>query len=690
MGKRAREKRERRLEIQAGSGQQKSDPIFSLAGQQKFVSTNLEKICLFIITWGTYLVLFAPLLIYQNSFFPFVAPKTIFFRLVVEIMAAAYILLLFSSRRWRPALTPINIAVGFFLAVLILTSITGINFSRSFWSTYERMTGLFTLFHLFAFFIVIGSVFKKKEDWEKIFVAAVVVGILLSSFILLSGGSASNRGGGTIGNSSFMAAYLLFDIFLGLILFLTKTGAWRVFSGFALLIMVSVLLSSSARGGIFAFYVGLALLALGYLFFSRREKLKRMAWAIVSCMAILAIVILIFQPPFFNDKITDLSSEMKPRFVIWQIGLESLKERPLLGWGPENFNVLFLRHFNPCVFLSECGGEIWFDRAHNVILDIGSTSGILGLASYLLIFIVAILGLLKISKKVVEIKNIFFPLGAAVILLIYFAQNLLVFDMINSYLMFFLVLAFVNFLTLKKEENIGETAKKRRPINPWFGVSVIIAFCFIAWSGNIRSLQTAVSTARIIQSQKIEDASAFFQKSLNSRMEKYEPREQFYQKISSLLFDQKQNMDSLKKGFEFAESEMIKSVEANKLDFRQRLFLGRLYLVYFYFGREPDKLELAEQTLQETIKLSPTNQQGYWYLAEVKLIKGETEESVGLLKKTLELEPRLAKSHWYLAIAYKEAGEFQLAMEEAGKAAEIDSSYKSQLENFLPPVPLER
>lgn len=689
MGKRAREKKERRLGVQSGFDGQRSDPIFGLAGRRELSSAGLEKICLFIITWGTYLVLFAPLLLYQYSFFPFVTPKTIFFRLVVEIITAAYLLLLLSSRRWRPAFTPINAAVGIFLAVLVLTSITGINFSRSFWSTYERMTGLLTFFHLFAFFIVLGGVFKKKEDWEKIFGAAIIVGAMLALYILLSGDSVSDRGGGTIGNSSFMAAYLLFDIFFALILFLTKTGAWRVFSGSALLVMVSVLLTSSARGGIFAFYAGLALLTLGYLFFSRKKNFKKIVLAIIAGLAISVIALFVFQPPFFKDKITDLSSEMKPRFIIWQIGVESLKERPLLGWGPENFNVLFLRHFNPCVFLSECGGEIWFDRAHDVILDIGSTSGILGLISYLSIFIVAILGLLKISKKVVEVKNVFFPLGAVVILLIYFAQNLLVFDMINSYLMFFLVLAFVNFLTLKKEENI-EGSAPTRPVNFTLGAAIIIAFCFIAWSGNVRPLQTAVYTAGIIQTQKIEDASVFFQKSLDSLMEKYEPREQFYQKISGFLFDQKQNKDSLKRGFELAESEMIKSVEANKLDFRQRLFLGRLYLIYFYFGREPDKLELAEQTLQEAIKLSPTNQQGYWYLAEAKLIKGETEEAVGLLKKALELEPRLAKSHWYLAIAYKEAGEYQLAMEEAGKAAEIDSSYKSQLENFLPSVSPEK
>src|SRR3989344_9588233 len=98
--------------------------------------------------------------------------------------------------------------------------------------------------HLFAFFIILSSAFKKRDDWEKFFGVSVIVGVLLSLYIL-KGSEVSTRGGGTIGNTSFMAAYLLFDIFFALILFLTnflkKKGwplFWQIFSGSSLLVML--------------------------------------------------------------------------------------------------------------------------------------------------------------------------------------------------------------------------------------------------------------------------------------------------------------------------------------------------------------------------------------------------------------------------------------------------------------------
>ena len=182
---------------------------------------DLENLLVSIIRWGTYLILFTPLVINRSSFFPFVTPKTIYFRILVEIIFAAYLFLVISSPRYRPKINGLSITLFIFLFILVLTSILGVNFERSFWSTYERMTGLFTQFHLLIFFIVLTSVFKEIKDWEKFLAVSVFVGVLLSLNVLL-GQETSTRGGGTIGNTSFMAAYLLFDIFFALILFLAK------------------------------------------------------------------------------------------------------------------------------------------------------------------------------------------------------------------------------------------------------------------------------------------------------------------------------------------------------------------------------------------------------------------------------------------------------------------------------------
>src|SRR3989338_4190284 len=334
-----------------------------------------------------------------------------------------------------------------------------------------------------------------------------------------------------------MAAYLLFDVFFAIILllsnFLKKSawgGFWQIFAGTSLLIMTPVLLNSTGRGAIAAFFGGLFLLGLGFLFFSRKKILKRLAWAIVLVLIISGIVLAVFQPSLAKSEITSTLTEMKSRFIVWENGWKGFLEKPVLGWGPENFIVVFSKYFNPCMFLPQCGSEIWFDRVHNIILDTLVTTGLVGLLSYLAIFIIAIYELLRLTPKIVEKRNIFFPLGLSVLLLVYFFQNLFVFDMINTYLVFFLSLGFINFLIQNQTIKVEEKETPARLINPAPSLIIIVAIIFIFGLGNIQPLLANRYIIKTVGSSNIEEASLFFRKSLNTWMEKYEPREYFAQK----------------------------------------------------------------------------------------------------------------------------------------------------------------
>ncbi|MFH1575618.1 MAG: O-antigen ligase family protein [Candidatus Nealsonbacteria bacterium] len=666
MGKQSREKKERKNEI---------------APQFK---SGLEKICLFVIQWGAYLALFSPLIINTKFFFPFVAPKTIFFRILIEIILVAYIFLVMVNKTYRPRINPLTIAIVLFLAIFVLASFTGINLHRSFWSTNERMTGILTMMHLLAFFIILSSVWRERRDWERALGVSVIVGVALSLYILL-GNEISTRGGGTIGNTSFMAAYLLFNVFFAVILLLAKRGLWQIFAGISLLIMTPVLLNSTGRGAIVAFFGGLFLLGLGFLFFSQKKILKRSALAVVLILIILGISAAVFQPSFVKDEANATLKEMKSRFVVWETGWKGFLEKPILGWGPENFIVVFSKYFNSCMFLPECGNEIWFDRVHNIVLDTLVTTGIIGLLSYLAIFGVAIYGLLKTIPKIIERKNIFFPLGLIVVLSSYFFQNLLVFDMINTYLVFFLTLGFINFLIQNQKQTIEEKNTIAKPLNPVFSSIILIAACFILWSCNIQPLLANHSIIKTVNSQDVESASLFFEGSLDTWMEKYEPREYFAQKMIKANINESigsKEREIFQAVFDLAEAEMENSVDENRLDFRPHLFLGELYLSSYRFSDNQEKILKAEQILEEVIQLSPTNQQGYWNLAEVKLAQGNIGETLILLRQAVELEPRLGYAHWYLAMAYSIAGQNQLAKEEVIRAGEYNYAWRNNIEDL--------
>jgi O-antigen ligase/cytochrome c-type biogenesis protein CcmH/NrfG len=656
MGKRSREKKERK-NIQDNN----------LEGGN-YYKTGLEKTCLFIIRWATYALMFAPLVLSINFFFPFVAPKTFFFRILVEIIAATYLFLVaINWRRYIPRINPLNIAVFVFLAIFILTSFTGVDLARSFWSTYERMTGILTMLHLVALFVILPAVFQKKNDWNRVFTVSILVGIILSFYVLI-GSEISTRGGGTIGNTSFMAAYLLFDIFFAIILFLSQKNWLRIYSGVTLAIMIPVLLTSTARGAIISFLGGIFLMVLGYLFFSRKELLKRSAIGIVISLAVLGILSAVIQPAFIEGPIENTLSEMKPRFVIWEKAWKGFLDKPILGWGPENFNVVFNKYFNPCTFLSECGGEVWFDRAHNIVLDTLVTMGAIGLISYLAIFAVAIYLLWKLILKRTENGEVFVVLGLAVLLAVYFAQNLLVFDMINTYLVLFLVFAYISFLIQKKEEFTSRSNSLKLTV----AIFIVAPMIFILWTTNVQPMIANHHIIKAVSSNYLDEAVSSFEKSTNSWMYPYEAREQFSQRLMKSIYGDfsQSELDELAKAFSLAEEEMKKAVESNPIDFRQYLFLGQLYNSFYRITSDPDKLVKAEEALNKAIELGPTNQQGYWNLAETKTALRDMDSAIKLLEKSVELEPRVGSSHWYLAMAYNITGNIEKSLEHITKAKE--------------------
>lgn len=675
MGKQSREKWEKKELAESGN-----------IGGAVESKNGLEKTWIFIIRWGIYASLFVPLIVMTQFFFPFVAPKTTIFRILVEIIFVAYIFLAFSNSRYKPKIDALTISLTAFLTVFILSSFAGINLSRSFWSTYERMTGIFTMLHLYAFFIILKSVFKKREDWQKILAVSIIVGFILSVYVLKGGSGISTRGGGTIGNSSFLAAYLIFDIFFAIILLLGKKLFWQIFAGVNLIPMMWVFLTSTARGAIAAFFIGLSLLFLGYLFFSGRKILRIAAISLVLISVISTVSLAIIQPSPIKEEVKITLRDMGSRFVVWETGLKGFIERPVLGWGPENFNVAFQKNFNPCMSLPKCGNEVWFDRVHNIIFDTLVTTGIAGLIAYLSIFFVAIYSLFGAVNKIAaaEKRDIFLPLGLAAILIAYFFQNLLVFDMINSYLVFFLALGFIGFLTEAREEKDFQAEKRKKP-NKLILSAIIILLIFVFWQGNIKTLIANRYIIKMIQSSNAQEFIFHLNKSLDTWMEKYEAREQADQKLitsgrqlTNLSPEDKEIFSNV---FGEVEKEMENSVKENSLDFRHYLFLGELYAVSFRVTGNYDKLERSEAVLEKTITLSPTNQQGYWQLADVNLAKMELDEAISLLKKAVEISPEVGRAHWYLALGYKITGQYQVALNEVYNAENAGYDWRDSKED---------
>jgi hypothetical protein len=160
-----------------------------------------------------------------NMFFPFITGKNFAFRILVEVLLAAYVILAIKDPKYRPKASLLMWSALAFLGWMALATVFSVDPIKSFWSNFERMDGYITLIHLFAMFVVAGAVLGAEKWWEKFFRVSVVASVCMGIYgVLQLAGvfSISSQSGPridtTFGNATYLAVFMLINIFLTLFL----------------------------------------------------------------------------------------------------------------------------------------------------------------------------------------------------------------------------------------------------------------------------------------------------------------------------------------------------------------------------------------------------------------------------------------------------------------------------------------
>lgn len=603
-----------------------------------------------IIKFGIILALFTPFIFSQSFYFPYVGPKGLYFMGLAEIVFFTWLILAIKFPQYRPRSNPLTVAFSVFLLILALSSLLGVNLSLSFWSKFERMSGVLMWLHIFAFYLAVSSVLEIK-DWKKIFHASIGLAAIMA-IIAFFQHDPKTRGGGLIGNDSFLGTYLLFNLFIALwLLFGSRVGKElkiknACYSAVCFSIMAWSLISSNANAAKISFLGGLALLVLLSLSFARKKFLKTNAIIVFALLFLMSFFVLFSSTA--KNKVYDLmvkkfgETTIYSRLVVWDLSKKAFLEKPLLGWGPENFEVPFAKYYDPCFGdnIGKCGTDLWFDRAHNVVFDNLVAAGLFGLLSYLSIFFAA---LYLVWKKFFEEKTslaapiIFTSLFAA-----YFFQNLTVFDMPNSYLMLALCFGFISFL----ESNPKKEKEKPVCINSFFDWAIVFIFIisffnFVVGPYKTDKFVVSAASSPLGSVQRL----TYYQKTFEaSPMGKFQIRLFFAQNFLNALKDEKTNIseEESQKEFQYLAQELEKSIRVSPFDFKSHLVLGQLYNNWVLF--DLSKTEDAQRVLEKAVELSPTNQQAYWNLAQTRIYQQRYDEAISLAQKAFDLDTDYSQS----------------------------------------------
>jgi len=621
-----------------------------------------------------YACFFVPLVVLPSSYiFPFIVPKILLFRTLVEVMLGAYILLLIINwQEYRPKMTPVTIVLLLFYLSFFISTFVGSDPYHSFWDNHERMLGLFTVTHYIIFYLISTSIFKTWKEWRTallIFLGAgsivMFIGMLQTQNPELLLNRGSSRVSSTLGNSIYVSGYGLFLFFIALLLFLKeKTKGWRWVEGILGFLAIGGLLAGGSRGAVLGLLAGIVIFVLGYVIFLKNNKKVRNSLVGLVLLGVLFTGILYSQKDstlvrdipaldrIFNTTIQGVMNG--PRWIAWEIAIESWKEKPVFGWGPNNYFYAFNKYYNPRSL--EFGyGETWFDNAHNIIMNTLAVQGLFGILTYLSIFGIAICYLFKNYKKEKIDLHIFVVLSA--FLVAHLVQNVTVFENPTSYLYFMFALAIASGLNLKREE--GQQVGINKNIGTGSVVAVgllVFVFVFILNVQPSRANKKALEAIKYLNNQP-EISYGQVEAALNFNSPHIDDiRMDIGRSFTGIYTNTKINSDVREKLFGIVVEGAEKNLVLHPLDIRNQLILSQLYQSKAQLLQSPEYLQKAGEYFENALEKSPGRQQILYSLSSIKMSLGQIEESESLLVQALEGDPKIGESYWRLIYFYDMMG----------------------------------
>lgn len=638
------------------------------------------------------IVIVSPLIVDSSYFFPYITSKALVFLAATQIITVLFLILTLLDAEYKIKLNLATALFGIYLLAVTLSSWLGLDWYRSFWGNVERGEGLFLLIHLWLFLLVLAGFIRTMKEWLVVFDGVFVGSVLVSlyalaqylqihypaafNFGLLS--STGSRLDATIGNPGYVAGYLVFGVFFGLILLFKRENYWlRWIYVAAIALELFIAFNTGTRGGMLAL-IGAAVALIGYFtFYYKKEDQRFLTAGLVALATIVLAVGLLFTfkySPFVasNQVLSRIASisltegTAQNRFLVWSTAIAGFKERPVLGWGYENFYIPFNKYFSAEL------REPWFDRSHNMIFDRLLTGGIVGLVGYLAFLLVPYFFLWRrywLNRVELRDPKLVLPVILTVMLGAYVVQNMFIFEALVTYIPLLILLSFVSVFGPRIKVPLLEDRTVKLIITA--GVIVIMIPAF--YLGVVRNAQANSDLITVISSQsdpaaKIEAFRQLLSTPLPGTAEYRQQLYFYFRGLASQGYNDPAVVPAL---LAFVDNELRANVSENPYQLAHKLSL-----MDFYNLTANNNVERLEQSLalaQEAALISPGRPlmhtqvaTVYFYLALAHKTQGNNDKAMEYkilsdqdFYRAIELNPTIADTYRSFLIALAFQGDSQ-------------------------------
>ncbi|MCL5004462.1 MAG: O-antigen ligase family protein, partial [Patescibacteria group bacterium] len=578
----------------------------------------------------------------------------------------------------------LSIFLFLFFISLIISAIFAVNPYRAFWGDLERGEGLFGFLHFFAFLIMSIAIFEKK-DWLNFFKISLGVGFIVIFYAFLQYFGAKNfpflfiseeRPISFIGNPAFLATHMFFVMIFAIVVFFGNSSKifkplnfetfkllfWRYFSLLIIPLSAITIFLTATRGAILGLLVGVFALLIYFVFKSFKplnfKTFKHLNFIPLSLLILIIIFSAFFwftrdaaiwqKIPGLNrlaqtatmDK-SDASTQF--RLMTWKLSWEAFKEKPIFGWGQENYLTAYQKYYNPDYAIY---GESWLDRAHNKIFDLLVMQGIFGLLAYLGIFASVIYVLFKKDGLMTK-----FIVAA---LIGYFVQNLFVMDQIVSDIMFFAVLGYaISFKSLNSEilKTLNfETLKLLNFKTIVLRLAGLILIIILGYSLYSYNYIPYIQAKTFGEAKKIDQASLIEEKLKQASQPYNFSQFNLRAHIVDYFYDNQPYVFQAEKYKPLFDSFIgLIDEAAGKEPYDIRMFIRKTQMSQSMAINYPELYKEAEESMRKAIELAPNRQELYYNLAFTLLGQKKFQEAVEVSQKAVELSPNVARAHYHLA-----------------------------------------
>ena len=447
----------------------------------------------------------------------------------------------------------------------------------------------------------------------------------------------------------------------------SRETTWRVFWITAIALDALILYLSGTRGAFVGLVGGLVAFAIGYTIWGRLRPLRIVSVVTIAVLVSLALgVVLVRDTAAFesvaatNPMLQRLGSaglgddSLVGRIDSASIGIEGFINRPILGWGPENFTIAYDRYVTTDIVATAATS---FDQAHNKLIEELTTKGILGFLAYMSLWVyMASIVARKVAHQ--DDQTQLFILFGAAALAGYFVQNLFLFDTPGTGPLFYLLLGFMVYVDTStrtaEDDEPAAQATEERPgglgrrrllqsqnalIDALVGASVLVALTIFVV--NYRAFDASTTLLEMLDGSSTWD----------ERLEKFDRTVDTFPQLANypriVMFNQLNRSwrdltpEEATAALTASTQEGLAGIKTEPEEWRIYLSLASIY--HQAAATHPGSVESAKQLVDHAATLAPARIEVVQMQVQQSVLENDHAAALAVIDAYLEKSPEAAR-----------------------------------------------